>query len=225
MSFSAPIPTDTRETVASELQRWTRAFAGPQYFYGCDPGPVARRAVRYHRPILPAGGVALDIGCGEGQDLRFLAESGYGATGIELTEPGASKARALIEERGLSARVIHGEFLATPTQDEYDLVLAVNSLQFLGIHCPEALDRAMGLTRPGGVLGLSLFGRTSTEPQLRGTVWFFTLEEVLERFQGWQPMEAARLWQWNSSSGTPQEFVTLIARKAPPSPQWLQSRR
>src|SRR2546423_195422 len=61
----------------SEFQRWSAVYAGDQYYYGSEPGPVARRAVRYHRQYRPRGGTALDAGCGEGQDLAFLAERGY----------------------------------------------------------------------------------------------------------------------------------------------------
>ncbi|HEU4753709.1 MAG TPA: class I SAM-dependent methyltransferase, partial [Armatimonadota bacterium] len=93
-------PTNPQSRVDAELDRWTRLFSGAEYFYGQDAGPVARRAVRYHRAYRPGGGRALDAGCGEGQDLAFLAERGYEATGIEFTAPGAEKARRLLAERG-----------------------------------------------------------------------------------------------------------------------------
>src|SRR5207302_10437115 len=78
---------------------WNTAFAGADYYYGSEPGPVARRAVRYHRPWLPRGGTALDAGCGEGQDLAFLVECGYAATGLDFTESGVRKAEELLRER------------------------------------------------------------------------------------------------------------------------------
>ena len=196
-----------------ELDRWRRVYAGEEYYYGSDPGPVARRAVRYHRPLLPGGGRALDAGCGEGQDLAFLAECGYDATGIEFTSEGALKSRAMLEERGLRAAVEEIDLRSFEPQSSYDLVLAVNCVQFLGTEAPEVLRSLMALTSPGGVIGLSLFARKPEERALQGTLWLTTLDELLRQFANWQPLEAAQLWQWHASSSVPQEFLTLIARK------------
>jgi SAM-dependent methyltransferase len=200
-----------------ELDRWSRAFSGAEYYYGEDAGPVARRTVRYHRAVMPRGGTALDAGCGEGQDLAFLAERGYEATGIEFTPPGAEKARRLVAERGLQARVLQQDLRSLDPTPQYDLVLAVNSVQFMGADAPACLDALRDATAPGGVIGLSLFARNPGEPEVSGTIWFTTLDDLLARFAGWQPLEAARLWQWNLSTNTPQPFVTLVARKAPPA--------
>lgn len=215
--MNLPTPTYTRAPVDAELQRWSRIYEGDEYYYGDEPGPIARRAVRYHRHFARRGAAALDAGCGEGQDLAYLAEIGYSATGIEFTDPGFRKSRALLQERGLEAEVLQEDLRAfTPTR-QYDLVLAVNTIQFLGQDASACLDRLIEATAPGGVIGLSLFARESESPPISGTIWFITFQELLERFQRWQCMEAARLWQWNVATNEPQPFVTLIARKAPPS--------
>jgi len=211
-----PEPTDPRRPVDAELTRWSRIYAGDQYYYGEEPGPVARRAVRYHRPHQPRGGTALDAGCGEGQDLAFLAERGYHATGVEFTPDGARKARLLLEERGLAGEVLHQDLRDLDASRQYDLVLAVNTVQFLGVDAPACLQRLMECVAPGGVLGLSMFGREPGDAPVRGTVAFVVFEELLARFQGWQRLEAAKLWQWNVQTDEPQAFVTLIARNAPP---------
>lgn len=215
-----PIPTDPYQPQDRELDRWTRVYEGPEFYYGEEPGPVARRALRYHRPWFhPGHSTALDAGCGEGQDLAFLAERGYLATGVDFTSPGAEKSRRYLAERGLEAKVIQQDLRAFLSADTttYDLVLAVNCLQFLGADASAALDLAMQRVAPGGVMGLSLFAREEGRPEVSGTIWFTTLEEILERFSGWQCMETAKLWQWDTRSNRPQGFVTLIARKAPPA--------
>ena len=84
----------TPPTAGSEFQRWSAIYAGEEYYYGSEPGPVARRAVRYHRQYRPRGGTALDAGCGEGQDLAFLAARGYVATGVEFTVVSLSEPRS-----------------------------------------------------------------------------------------------------------------------------------
>lgn len=192
-----------------ELQRWNQIFAGDDFYYGLEPGPVARRAVRYHRHQSPA--TALDAGCGEGQDLLFLAQAGYEATGLDGTQTGADKARRLLQERGQNADVLHADLRAWHARQTYDLVLAVNALQFLGADAPACLDALMQAVSPRGVMGLSIFARENGQG-VEGTIWTLSLEELLARFEGWQLYEAAKLWQWNAH-GESQAFVTLIARK------------
>ena len=213
-----PQPTNPHAAVDQELDRWSRIYDGEEYYYGDEPGPIARRAWRYHRPYFrPGVSTALDAGCGEGQDLAYLAELGYRTTGVEFTPAGAEKSRRLVEARGGEAEVIHTDlrtFVEGPAQS-FDLVLAVNSVQFLGADGPNVLDGLMERVAPGGVIGFSLFAREGSRSEVSGTIWFTTLEELLKRFQGWQCQEAAKLWQWDVRSNYPQPFVTLIARKVP----------
>lgn len=227
MATTDPTPTDPHAPVDQELRRWSGIYAGSEYYYGDDAGPVARRTVRYHH-YFP-GATALDLGCGEGQDLAFLAERGYAATGVELTGEGAEKSRRLLASRGLTGTVIEADARAFLMTDRpaarFDLVLAANSLQFLGPDAPECLNRLMAVVAPGGVIGLSLFAREPGGPEVSGTVYFTTLDDLLQRFQGWQMLEAARLWQWNVATNQPQPFVTLIARNLPPANPHLISLR
>ncbi len=199
--------------MSPELERWTRTFADSEYFYGHDPGPVARRAVRYQRPLNVAGvrATALDIGCGEGQDLLFLAQSNYAATGLDFTATGIAKARAIVEDNGERAELVRADVLDWQTEARFDLVLAINSLQFLGADAPRALQKVRDLVAPGGVLGLSMFARDDAAmAPVENTIYRWTLDELQMNFRGWQPFEAARLWQWSADG--PQPFVTLIAR-------------
>jgi SAM-dependent methyltransferase len=219
-----PTPTDARKPVDREQARWSGIFAGDEYYYGHEPGPLVRRATRYH-PFTP-GARALDAGCGEGQDLIYLLERGYDATGVEFTAAGAEKARRLVAGYG-EGRVVEQDLRAFVAGEHapYDLVIAANSVQFLGHDAPGCLDRLMELVAPRGVIGLSLFAREPHEPEVSGTVWFTTLSDLLTRFQGWQPLEAANLWQWNVTNNRAQPFVTLIARKLPPAGGGLVSLR
>jgi SAM-dependent methyltransferase len=204
-----------------QYRQWNSIYASTEYYYGADPGPVARRAVRYHRPLCPLGGNALDVGCGEGQDLAFLAENGYHATGLDFTEHGVQKSLRLLDARGLHAGVMRCDLRTYEIGRQFDLVLAVNSLQFLGEVASDALERVIAAVAPGGVLGLSLFAREESEAELRQGIYFTTLLELLARFnhdgpnRRWQMLETAQLWQWSRSTNRPQPFVTLIAQHLP----------
>ena len=194
----------------TELERWSRTFSGSTFFYGLEPGPVARRAVKYARSLQPSGGRALDAGCGEGQDLKFLAQSGYDALGLDFTSEGIEKARLLLEQSGDKARLEVADLTVWNTDERFDLVLCINALQFVGEDAPLVLSQLQDLVAPGGVLGFSAFARESSdEKAFDGALYRFHLDELLLNFAGWQPFEAARLWQWGQSG--PQPFVTLVA--------------
>ncbi len=196
----------------AEHQKWSEIFAAPQFYYGYDPGPVARRAVRYHRPLKSRGGAALDTGSGEGQDVNYLAGCDYDVTGVEWTGEGLEKTRRLLAENGRDARLIQADLRSWETDESFDLVLSINSLQFLGKAAPDALLKVKKLVAPGGVIGISVFGREDeSENPLDSAIYRWTLDEILANFEGWQPFEAARLWQWGTAG--PQPFITLIAAR------------
>ncbi|PQV63155.1 Methyltransferase domain-containing protein [Abditibacterium utsteinense] len=203
-------PANSTKNHSGEFKRWSQLFASPDFYYGTAPGPVARRAVRYHRPLQTLGGTALDAGSGEGQDTRFLAECNYDVTAVEWTSEGVEKSRRLLSEKNLTADLVQADLRFWNTQKRFDLVISINSLQFLGSDAPAALEKLKSVVAPGGVLGISVFGRENAgENPLDGEIYRWTLDEILANFSGWQPFEAARLWQWGASG--PQPFVTLIA--------------
>jgi len=199
----------------SEHARWSRIFSGSSFYYGHEPGPVARRAVKYARSLSPSGGAALDAGCGEGQDLGFLAQSGYDATGLDFAETGIEKAEKLLALQGQKARLEVADLARWETEQRFDLVIAINCLQFLGHDAPRVLERLQNLVAPGGVFGFSAFAREHQDENPHdGALYRFHLDELLANFANWQPFEAARLWQWGADG--PQPFVTLVAGKIAP---------
>jgi tellurite methyltransferase len=211
---------DVSGSIDREFERWSAAFAGQEYFYGHDPGPLARRAVRYHKPLRRRGSTssALDIGCGEGQDSAFLAGCGYAVTGVDFVENALEKAHRLLELKNLSASFKQADLSTWKAPHLFDLVLACNSIQFLGENASSLLESVIAATAPGGVLGLSLFGCEDGE-EVQGTLFFTSLQSLLTRFdheganRKWQMLETTRLWQWNTTANAPQPFVTVIAQR------------
>jgi cyclopropane fatty-acyl-phospholipid synthase-like methyltransferase len=143
--------------------------------------------------------------------LSYLAEQGYRATGFEFTPQGARKTRQLLAARNLRAEVIERDLRELNTDEHYDVVIAINVIQFLGEEAPSCLRALMEMVNPGGVFGLSLFACDVGEI-VEGTIYRTSLETLLHTFHNWQPFEAAKLWQWGAG-GQAQPFVTLVARK------------
>jgi SAM-dependent methyltransferase len=212
-----PAPLSENAAGDAEWLHWESTYAGSEYFYGHDPGPVAIRTEKYHRSSRPDGATALDIGCGEGQDLMFLAASGYRATGIDFSPSGLEKTRRLLHERGLGAQVRRENLRLWRPEEAFDLVLSVNVLPFLGEDADAVLENTLHAVRPGGMLGLSLWGRDDESvPRVQDGVRLWTLDEamrVLANEAHWQMKEVARVWQWNHATKSSRTFVTIIAQR------------
>lgn len=102
--------------------------------------------------LPPPGGDALDVGCGEGRWTRYLAATGWRATGIDRSEALVAAARDADAEGIYEV----GDATSLPLADAaVELVLCVNML----MHVVE-LDRAVGelarVLRPRGVAVVGL---------------------------------------------------------------------
>lgn len=83
-------------------------------------------------------GTALDLGCGEGADVIWLAERGWIATGIDISPTAIQRAREAARASRIPddrARFVVGDLVAPHDDTRYDLVAA----SFL--HSPVQLPR------------------------------------------------------------------------------------
>lgn len=101
---------------------WDEKYKNSNFEWGLEPSLVGETALRkakehgYDR--------ALDIGCGYGRDVLYLASHGIRAEGIDNSEAGIRMALNLAESRGLETRFILGDALVYAFEAEgYDLVL------------------------------------------------------------------------------------------------------
>ncbi|GAY09916.1 cyclopropane-fatty-acyl-phospholipid synthase family protein [Pseudonocardia sp. N23] len=98
-------------------------------------------------------GTALDVGCGEGADVAWLAERGWTATGVDVSQVALDRAAAHARGAGLAARTtwLHLDATVEPPPGRYDLV----SAHFVHLR-PGMRDdlhrRLAAATAPGGTL-------------------------------------------------------------------------
>jgi len=189
---------------------WNETFAGPAFYYGHEAGPVARRATRYSQ----LRGEALDAGCGEGQDLAYLAGCGYQSTGLDFTATGIEKTHRLIAGQGVAAEAMQADLTAfdfSPWHDRFAIVLCVNALQFLGPAGPAVLEDLACCVVPGGILGISVFAPGELN-QDQSDLWLCSEAELVERLlPRFAIIETAALRQWKGEAAQP--FATAIARR------------
>ena len=95
-----------------------------------------------------AGLKALDLGCGWGNNLRFLRDVGFDVYGIEISQTAVDSMR---DEFG--DHVVQGTFLDLPYPDDhFSFVLDRSSIQHNPIKdIPAAIEEARRVLKPGGM--------------------------------------------------------------------------
>lgn len=139
---------------ASLQRRWRQTYEQTAYrdlpWYSAGSYPWVRRAVeeRWLRP----GGRVLDVGCGAGSNVLFLARSGYRAAGIDLAPMAISAARARIGRAGLEADLRVADALALPfPRNSFTGATDVGCFHTLPIRLRRAYAHELGrVIRPGG---------------------------------------------------------------------------
>lgn len=125
--------------------------------YGAErvwSGHPNAQLVRYTADLRP--GAALDVGCGEGADVLWLAARGWTVTGVDISAVALRRCAELAEQTGaeIAARTEwqQADLLTwAPDAGRYDLV----SAQFIHLPGParESLHRRLAAAvRPGGML-------------------------------------------------------------------------
>ena len=142
-------PEEPDEAHVFSQEFWDERYAAHDHVWSGRPNPPL---VDHATGLSP--GVALDVGCGEGADVVWLAERGWRVTGADLSVVALEKARKHADEAGVAERTewVHVDLLAgDPLPGDADLVSA------MFVHVPEAdFDRVYatiaGAVRSGGTL-------------------------------------------------------------------------
>jgi SAM-dependent methyltransferase len=122
---------------------------------------------RYNRPallaewltLLPQRAVLVDLGCGGGQDTRYLKAAGHRVIGLDRTLPLLQFGK----KRAPSAPVVLADLRSLPIRTgSLDGVWAAASLMHLPKHSTrKVLAELRGLMRPGGLLAATITHGTS----------------------------------------------------------------
>ncbi len=83
----------------SSAERWDLRYSETDRVWSGHANPVLREVAAWLEP-----GTALDVGCGEGGDVIWLAEHGWRAVGLDLSSVALERAAAAATERGVGER-------------------------------------------------------------------------------------------------------------------------
>lgn len=92
-------PSEAEAAAMFEPAGWEVRYSGDQKVWSGDPNPQLVAEASTLRP-----GTALDVGCGEGGDVIWLARQGWRVTGADFSAKGLVRAARHAEEAGVADR-------------------------------------------------------------------------------------------------------------------------
>ncbi len=147
---------------------WASAYDGRSYrdLPWFEPTPSAHVARAVSDAFLPAGASVLDVGCGAGSNVLFLARNGFDAHGIDLSPGAISAALERAREEKLSPGLRVGDALALEfPAARFDGLIDNGCFHTLPLASRATYAREVSrVLRPGGVLLLSWVAREHTTP-------------------------------------------------------------
>ncbi|MEV0867382.1 class I SAM-dependent methyltransferase [Brachybacterium paraconglomeratum] len=133
----------------SPTEYWEQRYSGSERVWS---GKVNETMASVVAELAP--GAAIDLGCGEGGDVLWLAEQGWTAHGLDISATAVGRARDEAATRGLDRASFEAVDLDAwePEPDSVDLVTASFFQSNVALDRIAILRRAMTALRPGGRL-------------------------------------------------------------------------
>ena len=151
---------------ARERAQWRATYERSAYdqLPWFDPGPSPQVELAVETGFLRKGSEVLDVGCGAGSNVLYLARSGFRASGVDLSPGAVAAARGRIAEAQVGAVVQEGDVLALPfAEGSFDALLDNGCFHTIPLRrrrrYAEEVHRVL---RPGGAFVLSWVAREHT---------------------------------------------------------------
>ncbi len=182
---------------------WDERYAGTDLVWSAEPNQFVERELADLEP-----GRALDLGCGEGRNARWLAEGGWQVTAMDFSNVAVRKGRDLPD--AIDWQV--GDALTATLPRHLDLVL-VAYLQLEAEERRPVLRRVLQALAPGGTLLVVAHDSTNLAEGTGGPQdrrFLFSAEDVLVDLEGLdlEVVRAGRVARAVATAATPSEDVT-----------------
>jgi len=153
---------------ARERAQWRATYEESSYdqLPWFDPGPSPQVVLAVDTGFFTRGMEILDVGCGAGSNVLFLARSGFRASGIDLSPGAVTAARSRLSEAHLEPRVQEGDVLALPFPDgSFDGLVDNGCFHTIPLRRrARYVEEVHRVLRPGGSFVLSWVAREHTSP-------------------------------------------------------------
>jgi tellurite methyltransferase len=198
LGFVGLVAIDASWAAEEDKERWDKKYDTETYLFGRNPIPF----LKDHLDLLPKG-AALDLAMGEGRNGVFLATKGLQVTGVDISEAGFKKARALAAEKGvkLTTMVADLEQYTIPP-NTYDVIVCTYFLQ------RDLFPKIAAALKPGGVAVIETY--TVDNLQYRPT---FNKSFLLERNELLTLLPGLRVLRYQEVDTGDAAFASILAQK------------
>jgi len=186
--------------IASEEDhiRWDQKYATEQYLFGREAIPF----LQDHIDLLPQGQV-LDLAMGEGRNGVFLATKGFHVTGVDISEEGLKKAKALATESGTTINTVIAdlEMYEIPA-NTYDVILCTYYFQ------RDLFSKIAAALKPGGMALIETYTIDHLTYRSRfNKAWLLQPNELLTMLPG------LRVLRYQEVDTGHAAFASILAQK------------
>ncbi len=208
-----------RGSSATHRAQWRATYERSRYsdlpWFAPGPSSQVREAVRTR--FWPKGGAVLDVGCGAGSNVLFLARSGFEAHGIDLSPGAVRAARDRASRSRLTVDVQEGDALAMPFPTaRFDGVMDNGCFHTLPlVRRRDYAAEVARVLRPGGGFLLSWVAREHTPTH--GPRHRPSLEEVTDAFESRFLFSRTQFVSFSERDG-PSVYVAWTIRRTAPQP-------
>jgi len=199
--------------------RWAATYAATPYdalpWFSPEPSRAVQRAAS--DGFLAPGAAVLDIGCGAGSNLLFLARHGYEAHGIDLSPGAVHAVRARARSEGLTVDAQTGDVLALDFPDHrFGSLVDIGCFHTIPLRRREDYAREVArVLRPCGTFVLSWVAREHTAE--RGPPHRPSLAEVTDVLEAYFVFVRTEFCPPGEETG-PAVYDARLSRRASPQP-------
>jgi len=209
----------SRGSSTAHRKRWTSAYENRPYhelpWFRSRPSEEVVDAVRQR--FFPPRCTVLDIGCGAGSNVLYLARRGYRAYGIDISPKAIEAARDRAQKAHLRIQVRAGDALDLPySRARFQAANDRGCFHTIPIARRTEYAAEVGrVIRPGGAFLIIWVGREETKRD--GPPHRPSLEEVARAFEKWFIFEDTQFYP-PERRGERAGYVAHLRRRSRPQP-------
>ena len=188
-----------------------------EYYWGKKHSQICLDVLKYKPPIRKYE--VLDIGCGEGQNVVFLAQCGYEVTAFDISDKAINKAKNLSKENNVEVDLFIADINAFKLASKFDIIISSGVLQYILLDMRnEIMENLMEYTNPNGIHIHNAFIKKpfiDDPPEKEPIFNYFKSGELFTYYNNWEILECSEYIFSYNSSGIPYKHCMnkVIGRK------------
>ena len=193
----------------SEWDRYYRDY--PLEELGWELGKPRPILVEYlQKRSVPKGGKALDLCCGAGTNTVYLAQNGYGTTGIDISSTALGFAKKRAEQANAELGFVNASFIDLPfANNQFALIYDMGCFHHVQPEDRQPFIRGIHrVLKPSGIYMLTCFSYRN------GVGWnHFTKQQLTVLFSELFTFKLVRHFSSLEGDGVTRFFYTVLMEK------------